>query len=91
MKRWLTKLAFLGILAVTTGTAGTAQADVPQYLVLRTPVANTPHRPTRGHYRGTARHVSSQTYAYGYFGAQPRRHWSRSFGYHRAYTQWSSR
>lgn len=30
-------------------------------------------------------------YPYGWFGAKPRTHWTRHFGFHRSYTQWSSR
>ena len=33
--------------------------------------------------------VWRQPYAYGYFGAQPQRHWQRHFGWNKAYTQWT--
>lgn len=33
--------------------------------------------------------VWRQPYAYGYFGAQPARHWQRHFGWNRSYTQWT--
>ncbi len=35
--------------------------------------------------------VYAEPYAYGWFGAQPRQHRSRSYGYHGNYIQWSFR
>ncbi len=31
----------------------------------------------------------SEPYAYGWFGAKPSPQWSRQFGFHKAYTQWT--
>jgi hypothetical protein len=68
------------------GMSGTAQA-VPTYQVLRPPV-----QIHRGHayYPGQRQAVSAQTYAYGWFGAQPRAHWRRSTGFTSARLQWAS-
>jgi hypothetical protein len=35
--------------------------------------------------------VPGYGYSYGWFGAAPRAHAERSFGYYREYTQWSVR
>lgn len=35
--------------------------------------------------------VVSKPYPYGWFGAPPRQHWTRHFGYYRNYTQWSAK
>ena len=63
----------------------------PEYLILRTEPAVA--GPKKMHSRGTATGsvVVAQPYAYGWFGAQPRRHWTRHFGYYRNYTEWSSK
>ncbi len=76
---------FLGVLV------GTIQAGPPPYLVLRTPSAPVPHQPTYDQYPGVGYGVATQSYSYGWFGAQPRQHWSRHFGYYRNYTQWSGK
>ena len=65
-------------------------APRPSYLILRVPTAPVPRHPAHGHYPGNALAVEATPYAYGWFGAQPRRHWSRHFGYYREYTEWSS-
>ena len=78
----------------SVGVPALAQAP-PSYLILRTPQHATsvvPHTP--GGYsppRGYAIPVQRPTYAYGWFGAAPRQHWSRHTGYYRNYTQWSAR
>ena len=70
---------------------GTTEAEPPPYLLLRTPSAPVPHQPTYNHYPGLGYGVSTQAYSYGWFGAPPRQHWSRHFGYYRNYTQWSAK
>jgi hypothetical protein len=68
--------------------AAEAQAGPPSYLLLRQPESPRPHnRP--GQPVATYYDVRTDGYAYGYFGASPRTHWSRSFGVHRMHTQWS--
>ena len=45
----------------------------------------------QGAHRGSAAPVPVRPYAYGWFGAQPRYHCVRHFGYYRNYTQWTAR
>jgi hypothetical protein len=71
--------------------SGTARAEAPPYLLLRTPSAPLPHQPTYARYPGDGYGVSTHSYAYGWFGAAPRKHWTRHFGYYRSYTQWSGK
>ncbi|MFT7638796.1 MAG: hypothetical protein ACI9G1_000521 [Pirellulaceae bacterium] len=72
--------------------AGPAPADAKQrYLILKTPASPTRGHPTSQHYTGHKTVVSGDAYSYGYFGAAPRRHWSRYGGYYNSYNQWSSR
>jgi hypothetical protein len=65
-----------------------AIAGPPAYLVLR-----RPESPGRYHHPGHADaafyDARTSGYAYGWFGAAPRSHGSRHFGYYRTYTQWS--
>jgi hypothetical protein len=69
------------LLSATTASA----ADPPAYLLLRTPPAPGGRHPHYNAYPGRPYTVHTQTYSYGWFGAQPRRHWSRQFGYYRNY------
>ena len=83
--RLLTVL-LLGLLLISAANA--AFAAPPAYLVLRqhaSPGQN--HRP--GHADAAMYDARTSGYAYGYFGATPRSHASRHFGYYRTYTQWS--
>lgn len=82
-------MIFVGLLF--GATCCTAQAQAPPYLVLRAPAAPTHHAPSYNRYPGQAIGVTTQAYSYGWFGAQPRQHWSRHFGYYRNYTQWSGK
>ena len=83
--RWL---AVLGAGLLFIGAINTALAAPPAYLILRrqaSPGQN--HRP--GHADAAMYDARTSGYAYGYFGAAPRSHASRHFGYYRTYTQWS--
>ena len=85
----LTLLA-LGPVAVThAGERAYLRArTMPSYLVLRTPARSEKHHsytPARGY------GVTTSPYAYGWFGARPKRHWSRGTGYFGDYLQWSVR
>ena len=65
-----------------------ARAAPPAYFILRR--AESPgqhHRP--GHPDAAMYDVRTSGYAYGYFGAAPRTHASRHFGYYGTYKQWS--
>jgi hypothetical protein len=79
----------LAAVLITATIAGSAQATPPAYLLLRR--AESPGRHLRpGHPDAAMYDVRTGGYAYGWFGASPRRHASRHFGYHRTYTQWST-
>ncbi len=84
---FLLALAWLGC------QADSATAQPPQYLVLEAPAVTAPdsRHPGPGYYPGVGRDVSTQAYAYGWYGVTPRKRWSRQFGYYRNYTQWSRR
>jgi hypothetical protein len=84
------------IAAMMTGFALPAMAQAPpSYLILRSPRKPVHHVPQ--HYHGVVppraygATVDRPTYAYGWFGVAPRKHWSRHTGYYRNYTQWSAR
>ncbi len=82
---WAVTLTAMFI-AVATGTV---RAEYPTYVTLRTPAAQSLPQTTFGCNPGREQRVPTQAYAYGWFGAQPRQHWSRHFGYYRNYTEWS--
>ena len=70
------------------GVADAAVATPPAYLILRRNASpGQHHRP--GHADAAMFDARTSGYAYGYFGATPRSHASRHFGYYRTYTQWS--
>ena len=67
-----------------------AESAPPSYLVLRR--AEAPGRHYAPGYSDAALYEArTRGYAYGWFGAAPRTHASRHFGYYRTYTQWSWR
>jgi hypothetical protein len=68
--------------------AASAWAGPPSYLLLRPVEAPDPHDHW-GEPPATFYDARATGYAYGYFGAGPRTHWSRHFGVQRMYTQWS--
>jgi hypothetical protein len=84
-------LLAMTVALLLTSNSLVVQADPPAYLVLQTPPAPLPHQPTYNLYPGTGLGVSTHSYSYGWFGAAPRKHWSRHFGYYRNYTQWSAK
>jgi hypothetical protein len=86
-------IAALLTLAAAAGCAEPAHAQATPYIILQTPTPRTSHgpQPPRINSAGIAYPVAPPTYAYGWFGVQPRRHWSRHFGYYRNYTQWTRR
>ncbi|MFV1968236.1 MAG: hypothetical protein ACC628_22665 [Pirellulaceae bacterium] len=69
----------------------TAEARHPAYLLLRGPSSSAPHHPTYGYYPGHPVQVETRAYSYGWFGVQPRRHWSRHTGYYGNFREWSAR
>jgi hypothetical protein len=83
--RWIVGLV---VAAPLLFGAVSASAAPPAYLVLRRVESPGPrHRP--GHADAAMYDARTSGYAYGYFGAAPRTHASRHFGYHRVYKQWS--
>ena len=90
--RWLFLCMFFAAAsAVAPAVSQEMPAPRPSYLILRVPAAPAPHGLAHGHYPGNGVAVEATPYAYGWFGVQPRRHWSRHFGYYREYTEWSAR
>ena len=87
MKR-LAILILVGAAVWFGPTTQDSRAERPTYLLLRAPA-----RTSNGHayYPGDGREVKTQRYAYGWFGARPRKTWTRHFGYYSNYTQWSKR
>jgi hypothetical protein len=80
---WLIAVAAL---AAPAGNA--ALATPPAYLVLRGQESpGKYHHP--GHADAALYDARASGYAYGWFGAAPRSHGSRHFGYYRTFTQWS--
>ena len=69
------------------------QAPLPEqtpYIVLRPPQPVT--RGGRSDYTLAPVYTTTRrSYAYGWFGAQPRTHYTRHFGFFRGYTQWTHR
>jgi hypothetical protein len=78
----------LAVVLTCLGLAAPAVAGPPSYLLLRQPQAPAAngHRGVAG---GVGHEVRTYGYAYGWFGAAPRTHSQRHFGYYRHYTQWS--
>ena len=102
----MTRMHWLAMLIVVVLISGARSAEAagphaarvvpsapsgPDYLILQTPQSWPPAGHSPGFYPGRGHGVSTNAYAYGWFGAAPRRHWSRHFGYYRNYTQWSRR
>ncbi len=84
MRSILSALALCAALVLSPA----ASAAPPAYLILRR--VESPgrhHRP--GQADAAMYDVRTSGYAYGYFGAAPRSHASRHFGYYGTYKQWS--
>ena len=75
---------------LVSGSASSVWAVPPSYLLLRRAEAPGPHN-MPGKPPAYVQPVPGYGYAYGWFGAAPRAHAERSFGYYREYTQWSVR
>jgi hypothetical protein len=86
MRRLAAVIVILILVSMCCPAAATAQTRRPSYLILRAPV-----RKFRGHayYPGRGYEVRTEAYAYGWFGAKPRRHLRRSTGYNESYIQWT--
>ncbi|HZN34662.1 MAG TPA: hypothetical protein VFB80_12630 [Pirellulaceae bacterium] len=87
MSRWNRLLAAAVLLALLASSPA-AQAGPPAYLLLRR--AESPGRHFHaGHADAAMYDARASGYAYGYFGAAPRSHFSRHYGYYDTYKQWS--
>ncbi len=88
MKKLATALMLAMTMTAVGLATGVACGGEPAYLILRAPA-----REPKGsaYYPGRAYEVSTQTYAYGWFGAKPRGTWKRTTGYNSNYLQWSKR
>jgi len=74
--------------ALLIGSSSAARAAPPSYLLLRRVESPGKHHQP-GHADAAMYDARTSGYAYGHFGAAPRSHASRHFGYYRTYTQWS--
>jgi hypothetical protein len=81
-------LILIGLLAA--GLSGSVDSAPPEYRLLRIETHPVPN-PSSGRHSTDLSYGPAQPYAYGWFGAAPRKHWSRHFGYYRNYTQWSAK
>jgi hypothetical protein len=79
----------LVVLAFGFASAGPAAATPPTYRILRRVESPGKHYQP-GHPAAVMTESRAPGYAYGFFGAPPRSHASRHFGYYRTYTQWST-
>ncbi len=86
MRHFIVALFLWAVAAASSVTAHAADGQVPSYLILKAP-ARTPKG--SAYYPGRGYEVKAQTYAYGWFGVQPRGTWKRSTGYYSSYIQWS--
>jgi len=78
----------IALAALATPGSRTVLAGPPAYLVLRREESpGKYHHP--GHADAALYDARTSGYAYGWFGAAPRSHGSRHFGYYRTFTQWS--
>jgi hypothetical protein len=85
------QIAFILVFAtLLSGSAPVALAGPPAYLLLRRAESPAAHN-APGYPDAACYDVRTSGYAYGWFGAAPRHHGSRHFGYYRTYTQWTFR
>ena len=81
-------VAVLLAVAMLVGQAPQARAQSPRYILLVPQSAPLPGQPSYQYTPGYVQPVARCGYSYGWFGASPGGHASRSFGYYRNYTQW---
>ena len=87
MSRFHRLLPAAVLLAILLATRA-AWAAPPAYLLLRR--VESPGRHFHaGHPDAAMYDVRTSGYAYGYFGAAPRSHFARHYGYYDTYKQWS--
>ena len=76
---------------VTCSTTHGATTGQPRHVVGGPTHSGPIYVTLEGAHRGRALPVPVTPYAYGWFGAEPRQHCVRHFGYYRNYTQWTAR
>lgn len=84
----LTAMLGLAMLGLAAARPPSVHAGPPSYLLLRR--GDSPGLDNqRGQPTAQGRDVRATAYAYGWFGAAPRQHVQKSYGYRGVYTQWS--
>jgi hypothetical protein len=78
------------MLWIACGSA-TQAASPSEYLILRPNMVKTGKHGRRVFHPGLETPAVAQGYAYGWFGAAPRGHWSRHTGYYNNYIRWTLR
>jgi hypothetical protein len=82
-------------LAIAFGAAGNIAAALEppqtQYLILHPNMVKMGKHGKRIYHPAEEVPAVAQGYAYGWFGAAPRSHWSRHHGYYKNYVRWSVR
>lgn len=86
------RLAGIVLLLATSPALG----QEPRYWVPRPPASYQPPAQSRWHpaqppqayYPAHIEEVTTQRYAYGWFGAKPRKHKYKHYGYYNRFTQW---
>jgi hypothetical protein len=86
MKKLAPALLLVLLAASMLPSNAAAQRRAPSYVILTAPA-----RAHHGHayYPGQAYEARTHAYAYGWFGARPRRQLRRSTGYYDSYLQWT--
>jgi hypothetical protein len=87
----ITRLRIIPAVFVLSAVCSLIEAGQPTYLIPRTTPAVIPQASVAHAKPATGQVLEAQPYAYGWFGVQPRRHWTRHFGYYRNYTEWSAK
>ena len=86
------RLVFLMLVVALAWAGGEGvTAECPGHVPYRQSDTAPPYLTLRSSTQGRVRAVPVTPYAYGWFGATPRRQCVRHFGYYRDYTQWTVR
>ncbi len=80
-------LVAVALLACAALPVSPTSAEPPQYWLLRPPAQTRSLGHHRSYYPAQATYLSRHAYAYGWFGAPARQHWSRHEGYRQRYVQ----
>lgn len=91
MRSWLSTLFCFVMLTLAAPHLPQATAQTSEYLILRPNMVKSGKHGKRTYHPGAEVPAVAQGYAYGWFGAAPRQHWSRHTGYYNNYLRWSHR